>query len=222
MSGDTRSLILDTAEKLFAEQGIDAVSLRSITAQAGVNLAAINYHFRSKDRLVQEVFARRIRPLNEERLMLLENAESKAGTDPLQVEAVLRALFEPAIRLSSDPKRGHIFLRICGRIWSEPSLRTSQIFDDLFEELIARFGAAFQKAIPNLPREDMSWRTHFSVGAMLFVMTHSDVLRKTSKGLCDPTNVERAVTQMVHFTAAGMRAPVLVTKSDEEVPEVGE
>ncbi len=220
MSGDTRGLILDTAEKLFAEQGIDAVSLRNITAQAGVNLAAINYHFRSKDLLVQEVFARRIRPLNEERLALLENAESKAGVGPLQVEAVLRALFEPAIRLSSDPERGHIFLRICGRIWSEPSLRTSQIFDDLFEELIARFGVAFRKAIPDLPPEDMLWRTHFSVGAMLFVMTHGDILRKTSRGLCDPANVERAVAQMVHFTAAGMRAPVILSETDAEAPKV--
>tara|TARA_Y100000588_G_scaffold358956_1_gene417569 strand:- start:7072 stop:7740 length:669 start_codon:yes stop_codon:yes gene_type:complete len=220
MSGGTKVLILDTAEKLFAEQGIDAVSLRSITTQAGVNLAAINYHFRSKELLVQEVFARRIRPLNEERLMLLENAEAKAGADPLRVEAVLRALFEPAIRLSSDPERGYIFLRICGRIWSEPSLRTSKIFDDLFEELIARFGAAFRKAIPRLPPEDMFWRTHFSVGAMLFVMTHSDILRKTSQGLCNPANVERTVTQMVHFTAAGMRAPVLVTEVDEETSEV--
>ena len=153
--------------------------MSAVARAAGVSKGLLHYHFRSKELLVQEVFARRIRPLNEERLMLLENAEAKAGADPLRVEAVLRALFEPAIRLSSDPERGYIFLRICGRIWSEPSLRTSKIFDDLFEELIARFGAAFRKAIPRLPPEDMFWRTHFSVGAMLFVMTHSDILRKT-------------------------------------------
>ena len=72
MPVDTKTLILDTAERLFSEHGIDAVSLRAITTEAGVNLAAINYHFRSKDLLVKEVFARRIRPLNEERLVLLD------------------------------------------------------------------------------------------------------------------------------------------------------
>ena len=220
MSANTKTLILDMAEKLFSEQGIDAVSLRAITTEAGVNLAAINYHFRSKDLLVKEVFARRIRPLNQERIALLSDAESRAGNGPLPVEDVLRAMFEPAICLSSDPERGHIFLRICGRIWSEPSFRTSQIFDDLFEELIARFGAAFKRAVPDLPPEDMFWRTHFSVGAMIFVMTHSDVLRKTSQGLCDPANVEQTVAQMVHFAAAGMCAPILVPEVHEAATKV--
>ncbi len=220
MPVDTKTLILDTAERLFSEHGIDAVSLRAITTDAGVNLAAINYHFRSKDLLVKDVFARRIRPLNEERLALLDQFEVRAGEGPLPVEDVLRAMFEPAIRLSGDPERGHIFLRICGRIWSEPSFRTSQIFDDLFKELIARFGAAFQRAAPELPPEDMSWRTHFAVGAMIFVMTHSDVLRKHSQGLCDPANVDRTVDQMVQFTAAGMRAPVLAPVAADEAVEV--
>ncbi len=220
MSADTKTLILDMAERLFSEQGIDAVSLRAITTEAGVNLAAINYHFRSKDLLVKEVFARRIRPLNEERLALLDEYEARAGGGPVPVEDVLRAMFEPAIRLSSDPERGHIFLRICGRIWSEPSFRTSQIFDDLFEELIARFGVAFQRAAPELPPEDMSWRTHFAVGAMIFVMTHSDILMKNSRGLCDPSNVERTVDQMVHFAAAGMRAPVLAPVAEDAAVEV--
>ena len=219
MPVDTKALILDTAEKLFSEQGIDAVSLRAITTKAGVNLAAINYHFRSKDLLVKEVFARRIRPLNEERLALLDEFEAKAAGGAPPVEDVLRAMFEPAIRLSGDPERGHIFLRICGRIWSEPSFRTSQIFDDLFEELIARFSAAFQRAAPDLPAEDMSWRTHFAVGSMIFVMTHSDVLRKNSHGLCDPANVERTVEQMVHYAAAGMRAPLLAPRDREGIVE---
>ena len=168
----------------------------------------------------REVFARRIRPLNQERLALLDDAELKAGDGLLPVEDVLRAMFEPAIRLSSDPERGHIFLRICGRIWAEPSIRNSQILDDLFEELIARFMAAFQRSVPSLPPEDMFWRTHFAVGSMIFVMTDSDVLRKTSQGLCDPANVEQTVTQMVHFTAAGMRAPTLTSARPDTFSEV--
>jgi AcrR family transcriptional regulator len=103
MSLDTREQILDTAERLFADQGIGAVSLRSITAEAGVNLAAIHYYFGSKEALVVAVFDRRVVKLNEERLALLDEVERAAGDGPLPIEDLLRALYGPAIRFSQDP-----------------------------------------------------------------------------------------------------------------------
>ena len=61
---ETRTRLLDSAEQLFAERGIDATSLRAITTAAGANLASVNYHFGSKDELFREVVSRRIGPVN--------------------------------------------------------------------------------------------------------------------------------------------------------------
>src|SRR5512143_118352 len=99
---ETKDRILDAAERLFAEHGFDATSLRMITAEAGVNLAAVNYHFRSKDALIEAVFSRCIRPLNRERLRLLAAVEEASGGAPPRLEDVIRAFVTPVIRARQD------------------------------------------------------------------------------------------------------------------------
>ena len=89
MAIDTKDRILDTAERLFADKGYPATSLRDITNEAGVNLAAVNYHFGSKEALLSAVLDRRIGPVNEKRLELLDAAEAQAGNQPLALETVL-------------------------------------------------------------------------------------------------------------------------------------
>ncbi len=208
MASDTKEIILDTAEKLIAEKGIDAVSLRSITASAHVNLAAVHYHFGSKEALVQKVFERRVSPLNRRRLAMLDAAEERAGDGPLELEEVLRALIDPAIRLCQEDERGRQFMHMCGRIYAEPAEYLHTAFDDLFREIIVRFGAAFARALPELPEIDRAWRVHFSVGAMIYTMTESERLKRFSDGLCDPADTEGVIERMVRFCAAGLRADV--------------
>src|SRR6059036_3181340 len=99
---ETRARILDAAERLFAEHGYDGASLRDITAQAGVNLAAVNYHFRTKESLIQAVFARRLAPVNQRRLALLDACEASAAGGRLQLEEVVRALISPVLRLGQE------------------------------------------------------------------------------------------------------------------------
>ena len=112
---DTRTKLLDTAERLFAEKGIHATSLRNIITEAGANLAAVHYHFGSKDALVREVFARRIRPVNEKRIMRLEELEKEGGTPDL--EALIRAFVEPAVRVRFDePQRIRFMLKFMAHI----------------------------------------------------------------------------------------------------------
>src|SRR5688572_23319083 len=93
----TKTRILDVAEELFAEQGLDRVSIRDITEAAAVNLAAVNYHFGGKFELIAEVFQRRLRPVNEARLVALDLAEKKSASKALKVEAILAAFIQPAI-----------------------------------------------------------------------------------------------------------------------------
>ena len=208
MSNDTRDQILDTAEQLFAEHGIDAVSLRTLTAEAGVNLASVHYHFGSKEALVTAVFDRRVDLLNRERLDMLDAVERKAGDGPMPLEDVLRAFFAPAIR--TNLQAGSAFMRLCGRMHSEPAEYVQKYFDEKFGPVIVRFVAAFARALPELSLKERSWRLHFAVGALIFTLLESDKLKQYSNGLCDPANVEEAVDHMVHFAAAGLRAPALL------------
>jgi AcrR family transcriptional regulator len=107
---DTRSRILDVAEELFSEQGLDRVSIRAITRKAKVNLAAINYHFGSKEDLIAAVFERRVVPVNEARLAALDAVERAAGKKSSKLEAILEAFIRPALQCSlKAPKGGRLF-----------------------------------------------------------------------------------------------------------------
>lgn len=208
MPAATKEQILDAAEQLIAERGIDGVSLRAITTAADVNLAAVHYHFGSKEGLVRTVFERRIRPVNDARLQMLAAAERAAGDGPVQVEAVLRALIEPAMRLYSEHERGPQFMQMCGRIYAEQSAAVQSELDDLFQDLIERFQAAFARALPELPQAELAWRIHFAAGAMIHTLMDSNRLKRFSRGLCDPGDTDAAVDRLVRFCAAGMRAAV--------------
>jgi AcrR family transcriptional regulator len=208
MTKDTREHILDAAERLFAESGIDAVSMRTITAEAGVNLAAIHYHFGSKEELVKAVFSRPIEHLNRQRLALLNACEARSGEEAPPVEDVLRCLIAPSIRLSQAGERGEMFMRLCGRIHTETAEYLQVAFDELFQEIKERFGAALRRALPQLPMGEIFWRSYFTIGAMVHTMRDLAKLQRFSEGLCDTTDIEGMIERLVQFGAAGMRAPV--------------
>src|ERR1700682_6647964 len=89
VSATTKARILDAAEALFMEHGFEATSLRTITAAAGANLAAVNYHFGTKEELFEAVLARRLDPMNQERIDLLDKVEREAGGKPASCEKIL-------------------------------------------------------------------------------------------------------------------------------------
>ena len=206
MAVETKEQILDAAEALIAERGIDAVSLRAITSAAKVNLAAVHYHFGSKEALVQQVFERRIRPVNGRRLELLDQAEQAMGGS-VDIERILYAFIEPSIRLYAQDPKGPTFMRVCGRIFAEPAQHLQESLDDFFAEIVARFGAAFQRALPELETEELGWRMHFMVGAMIHTLTAHDRLKRFTSGVCTMDDPEALIDRMVTFCAAGMRAP---------------
>ncbi|MCB9385290.1 MAG: TetR/AcrR family transcriptional regulator [Bryobacterales bacterium] len=208
MAADTKEHILDAAEGLIADQGIDAVSLRAITSAAKVNLAAVHYHFGCKEALVQKVFERRIRPVNERRLELLDKAEREAGGgSAVPLETILRAFIQPAIRLyASDPK-GQMFMRVCGRIYAEPSMQIKKSLDDSFTELVSRFVAAFQRTLPEVEPDELNWRIHFMIGAMIHTLMDNERLKRFTKGQCAMNDPEALIDRLIAFSAAGMRAP---------------
>jgi len=205
---DTKTLILDAAEEAFADLGFDAASLRHIIAMAGVNLAAVHYHFGGKEALIEAVFERRILPLNEERLRLLDRLEEESGEAGPTVERLLEALVGPPLRLSlEEAKGGRNFARVLGRVFTEPDPFIQRMLHARFEGLLKRFMAAFARALPSLPEAELVWRLHFAGGAV----GHTMIFPKP--GCPGPVledggrvEVENVLGRLVVFLAAGLRA----------------
>jgi AcrR family transcriptional regulator len=212
---DTQTRILDAAEALYAEQGIDATSLRAITSAAGVNLAAVNYHFGSKRQLTEEVFARRFLPLSEERLRLLDAVEARATQDSRQlaVEEIVRAFIVPPLRLARDPVHGgERVIRLVGRLYSEPFDEVGAVIGKQFHETFHRFSVALSRALPTLPTTELLWRFHFMVGAMIHTVSDPARICRLTDGRCDTSDPDAIAERLIAFIAAGLAAPLPAMK----------
>jgi len=203
-AANTKTSLLDAAERLFAHEGVDRASLRSITQAAKANLAAVHYHFGSKEGLVREVLARRLGPLNQRRLELLDAAEKGGGAPAL--EATVRAFVQPAMEMVEHNEGGHAFARFVCRTFSEPDEDFRDIVLEQFREIRERFSVAFSRALPGLPREELFWRFHFMVGSMVHTAGLGFVATRISDGLCDPSDVAGLTDRLVNFLSAGLRA----------------
>jgi AcrR family transcriptional regulator len=194
--GDTKTRILDAAENLFGANGFESVSLRDITAAAQVNLAAVNYHFQSKDHLIDAVIARRIEPVNQRRLELLGAAPPDAS-----VEQILEAFLRPVLEVRRSPQ-----LPLMGRMLANPELFADRIFPTHLAPVAKRFAEALHRALPALPMADILWRLHFSVGAMTHTLLWGGVLPRMTGGLCSVEDRPALLARLIQFLAAGFRA----------------
>ena len=206
----TKARILDSAETLFMEHGFEATSLRLITAAAGVNLAAVNYHFGSKEELFQAVLTRRLDPMNQARVALLERYERAAAPAPLPCERILAALFIPALELARDPARGGAnFLRLLGRAYADPAPFIRQFLSVQYAPMIGRFKEAFARALPQLPRKELSWRLHFIMGALSYTLAGTDALKIIAElNPVETDNDEILLRRLAPFLLAGLTAPL--------------
>lgn len=209
-SADTKTRILDAAEGLFTEHGFEATSLRQLTAAAAVNLAAVNYHFGSKEELFQAVLTRRLDPMNQERIELLEALEREAGAKPPSCEKVLFAMLIPALKLARDEKRGgKNFLRVLGRAYADPAPFIRRFLHEQYAEMIARYKEAFLRALPHLTRHELTWRLHFVMGALSYSLAGTDALKQFAQ-VTHADNDELMLQRLAPFLVAGLKAPALV------------
>ena len=203
----TPRAILDSAERLFAAQGFEATSLRAITAHAAANLGAVNYHFSSKDALILAVLKRRMQPLNQERLALLDRFDAEAKAKPASIEKILEALFRPPLELIARPsKGGRYVLRLMAQCLAAQGAYLQPLVQEEFAEKNRRFHRALRRALPGLSNAEAHWRLHFAHGVFLHTVAHSQVLELSSEGHCRFENVEEALRRMISFCAAGLRA----------------
>src|SRR5712671_1945063 len=201
---DTRSRILDVAEELFGEQGLDRVSIRDITRMARVNLAAINYHFGSKEDLIASVFERRVVPVNEARLTALDVLEKAAGKKVPKLEDILEAFIRPALQSSLQTSRGGTaFSKLFGRCLSEPSPEMELLLKKQFEPLTERMHAVLRRSLPHLSRSEIFWRMKFTYGALHHWLLTKDKFRPD---WVQNVDIETQTHKLISFAAAGFRA----------------
>jgi AcrR family transcriptional regulator len=204
---DTKERILDAAERLIGEQGYAATSLRQIIGEAGVNLAAVHYHFGSKEELLDAVVVRKVTPVNEARIARLERVESEAGSGPLEVEKVLESFFIPTAEVAS---RNPGFVRLMGQMLAEGMM--PRIVEKHFHATGLRFVTALRRAVPELPQEELMWRVHFMVGAMAHAMCRAPIFPQMTG---DGSDMEPRMKRLVTFLSAGFRAPATAGKEEK-------
>jgi AcrR family transcriptional regulator len=198
---DTKHKILDTAERLIAVQGFAATSLRQIIAEAGVNLAAVHYHFGSKEELLDHVIARKATAVNEERMARLQGFEREAAGAPVPVEKLLAAFLEPMIELGS---RNPQFVQLMGRMQGEGML--PGIIAKHFQPTVAYFLKALRRALPELPEAELYWRFQFMFGAMSRAVSGQEGFRVPGiQG--DSPDFACLIRRLQVFLSAGLQAP---------------
>jgi AcrR family transcriptional regulator len=185
--------LLDSAERLFAEDGFHMTSLRQITQDAGTNLAAVNYHFGSKQALIVAVFRRRLDALNQARLSRLDQA--LAGADEPALEAVLDAFVRPALALTHDEAgEGHRFMRILLRAFADQDEQLHRDLSAEYAHVMRRFADAIEQALPGASRDNIRRQLDFIVGALTHTMAESH-----------HTDGPAIASDLVTFAAAGLR-----------------
>jgi AcrR family transcriptional regulator len=205
---ETKQRILSAAEHHFARDGYHATSLRSITTVANVNLAAVNYHFGSKEALFEAVIERRLTPLNEVRLGQLEALLKKteqAGEVPICRE-VLRTFIEPTLRLRLQGSDSEDFVALIGRILAEPRGVAMSIFMHQMEPLMNRLFQALALSLPELSRQTLFWRVHFALGSLSHIMRCHERHAMVPEDIMIDIKVGDLVELFLDFVTAGMEA----------------
>ena len=200
---NTAERIMDAAEALFAEHGFAMTSLRQVTRRANANIAAVNYHFGSKDALLQAVFERRLVPLNQQRLDRL--AVLQSAPEALQLESIIRAFIEPAIDMAAN---GVPFVRLLGRSYGEAGRALRDTIHEHYRLVLDRYRHAVAITLPQLPDAELRWRLQFLLGAMSYSMGGIDLMRLVAScELSDDGNRDALLARLITFLAAGLRAP---------------
>jgi AcrR family transcriptional regulator len=204
-SDHTRSAILAAAERLYADRGFGDVTLRDIVAEANVNLAAVNYHFGSKDELIAELFVSRSIATNRERLRELKAAEEQGG-GRAPIDVILRALVGPTLRGCLGPQNQRSTaarFMIRASIESVPPIR--RIKNREIDHL-RKFANAMRRALPERSDEDIYWGLHFALAMAHHTIRESERLTKLSDGKCDLDDVEGIIARVVGVAATALRS----------------
>ncbi len=198
----TKDRILGAAEELFAQHGFGGTSLRQVTSRADVNIAAVNYHFGSKENLVTEVFRRRMDEMSAQRLARLRQARAEA---PGELEPILAAFVRPALALAQDRHGGGAFIRVIARAYAEKNDGLRKFLSEQYGHVLREFGKAIAGCVPELSKEQLYWRLDFVAGALTYAMADFGLIKRPA-GVSEADHRERAAQELIRFASAGLKA----------------
>ena len=198
----TADRILDAAEQLFASHGFAATSLRSITSKAEVNLAAVNYHFGSKEALIQAMFARLLDPLVTSFPQML--AALQGSEDTVDLEGILHVLVD---QMTADARHLALSMKLVALAFSQGQERLKVYLHERCAEVLQACRQLLIKACPDLPMAEVFWRVYFMLGSVVFTCSGAGTLQAIAAsdyGVND--ELADIIRKMVPFMAAGLRA----------------
>jgi len=198
----TKDRILGAAEELFAQHGFVGTSLRQVTSRADVNIAAVNYHFGSKENLINEVFRRRMDDMSRQRLGMLEEAQRER---PGELEAVLAAFVEPALAVARDRQGGAAFIRVIARAYAEKNDGLRRFLSEEYGHVLREFARAIAGCVPELEKERLYWRLDFLSGALTYAMSDFGLIKRPP-GVGEAAHRKRAAEELIRFAAAGIKS----------------
>jgi AcrR family transcriptional regulator len=198
----TKDRILGAAEELFAQYGFSGTSLRQVTSRADVNIAAVNYHFGSKENLVNEVFRRRMDEMSGQRLSALKAA---TAARPGELEPILAAFVEPALAMAQDRHGGASFVRVIARAYAEKNDALRKFLSDHYGHVLRDFAKAIAAVVPGLSKEELYWRLDFLAGALTYAMADFGLIKRPS-GASEAAHRARAARELIRFAAAGFKS----------------
>ena len=205
---DTKTKILNAAEQLFAEKGFTTTSLREITSDAEVNLAAVNYHFGSKKELIKALMKRYLDILSPELVSSLKNVNQQQQTPTL--EEVFAAFIKPLLNLNDFRENGtSIFLQLLGRSYIDSQGFLRWFITTNYPEILDNFVAAVERAYPSLTKEEIFWRLHFTMGTAVFTMSSTGALIDIAENdFGETVDVAGVIQRIIPYVAAGVGAPI--------------
>ncbi|MEN1940388.1 TetR family transcriptional regulator [Luteimonas sp. MJ246] len=198
----TKDRILGAAEELFAQHGFSGTSLRQVTGRADVNIAAVNYHFGSKENLINEVFRRRMDDMSRQRLAML--AEARASR-PGELAPVLAAFVEPALALARDRQGGGAFIRVIARAYAEKNDGLRKFLSEQYGHVLREFARAIAECVPELDKEQLYWRLDFLSGALTYAMSDFGLIKRPT-GVAEIAHRKRAAEELIRFAVAGIKS----------------
>lgn len=213
-NSDTKSKILDVAEKLFAEVGIHATSIRQIVSEAGVNVASLHYHFGSKEAVIHQIITRRLQPINEQKIKRLDQLEADANGKPLNLESVLRAFIEPHIQMQKvAADKVKILMKLMVQI-EDDAHRLKVMQDPVFVNTFNRYISALNRVLPDLSMSELLWRVKFMIFSMHAIMVQHPIPHNSEDHAVEE-NIDDIVDHVITFLKAGFLAPASADRKME-------
>jgi len=201
----TRERLLSVAERLFAENGFDAVSLRAITREAEVNVAAVNYHFQGKQGLVEAVIMQHVRPVNEKRRAGM--AALRSETQTLSVKQILRVFFQPFVEhVAASEQSEMLLMKFMARVADTQNTNMPEAMALDLRDVITGCVELLSECLEGVPKSEIWKRLHFTFGAFCNTMLHGEMMKDISGDQLENVTIETLMDEVIDFAAAGFKA----------------